>query len=150
MKHERIKLHSDAGRAMLVLLSYARWVMPLAIAWLLAIAFVVFGSRRPPVLLLVYCAIVVLIARWAKLNATTVFASRAGLEMLGRRHTAAWRSIKEVRELPFVGGLVFNVYRVTFDDGTAPLTFYGTNECEQIIRRFKASSQHLEPNESAA
>jgi hypothetical protein len=150
MKTERIKLHSDIGRSMLVLVSYARWVMPLAFAFLLAIAFVVFGARRPPVLLLIYGTVVVLISRWAALNATTVFATPAGLEMPGRRHTAAWHSVNEVREVPFVGGLVLNVYRVTFDDGSAPLTFYGTNECEQVIRRFKDSSRLVESDESAA
>jgi hypothetical protein len=150
MKPERVQLHSDVGRAMLLFWAYARWWMPLATAWLIALAYFAFGSRRFPVVPITYCVLVLLLSRWASLNATPVFASLAGLEMPGRRHTVAWRSVKEVREIPFVGGLVLSVYRVTFDDGTAPLTFYGINEFERIVRRFKASSKQLESGHSAA
>lgn len=149
MKPERIQLHSDVGRALLLFWSYARWGMLFSTAGVIALGFVL-GARRFPVVPLVYCAVFWRISRWATLNATRVFASTAGLEMPGRRHTVPWRSIKEVREIPFVGGLLLNVYRVTFDDGTAPLTCYGTNEFEHIIVRFKDSARHAKPRESAA
>jgi hypothetical protein len=150
MKPERIQLHSDVGRAMLLFWAYARWWMPLATAWVIALAYFTCGSRRLPVVPITYCALVLLLSRWASLNATPVFATLAGLEMPGRRRTVAWSSVKETREVPFVGGLVLNLYRVTFDDGTAPLTFYGIQEFERIVRRFKASSKQLESAESTA
>lgn len=150
MKPERIQLHSDVGRAMLLFWAHARWWMPLATAWLIALGYFAFGSRRFPVVPIVYCALVLLLSRWASLNATPVFATPAGLELPGRRRTVAWTSVKETREVPFVGGLILSVYRVTFDDGTAPLTFYGVQELERIVERFKTSSKHVDSSKPAA
>jgi hypothetical protein len=149
MKPERIQLHSDVGRAMLLFWAYARWWMPLVTAWLIALAHILSGLRRFPVVPIIWCVLVVLLSRWASRNATPVFATLTGLDMPGRRHAVAWSAVTAVRELPFVGGLVFNVYRITFDDGTAPLTFYGVHDLERIVRRFKASSRPVSVSEPA-
>jgi hypothetical protein len=93
------------------------------------------GSLAFPLLLLPF----ILVSRWAARNATSVYATLQGLELPGRRKTVAWHAVVEAHPVSFPS--LIPVYRVTFNDGTAPLTFYSWERVEQVMVRFKSPTK---------
>jgi hypothetical protein len=136
MDSERIQLHSDWGRPLLLFVANVHWLQALTSAVTLLLDWGRFGFQVESLLPFVFCAPLWVLARWAARNATPVFASPAGLEMPGRGRTVAWPHVAEGRRL--FGGLIA-FYRVTFTDGTPPLTFYCREYyLEDIVARFRS------------
>ena len=141
MTTERIQLHSSTGR--LVLLTGS--VMPVVGLSGMIVAAVLAAVRRDAVDLplpsLLFAIPVLSLARWARRNSTTVFASAQGLELPTRQRTIPWPSVVDIRLIPILGGVMMTVHRITFNDGTPPLTFYSQGEPERTVQRFKGATQ---------
>jgi hypothetical protein len=140
MTSERIQLHSSSGR--LVLLAFG--LMPLTglsgvvVAAVLAVLRP--GTVHVPMPSIILGCLVVVLARWAYRNSTCVFASPQGIELPERKRTIPWPSVVKAYSVPFIGGGIPTIHRLTFNDGTPPLTFYSQGEPEQIVRRFKLAA----------
>ena len=140
MTSERIQLHSPTGR--LLLLTWS--ILPLlGLSGTVTAAVVLFvrqGAVHLPIPSLILAIPALLLASWARRNSTTVFASAQGLELQKLKRTIPWSSVVDARFIPFIGGLVISVHRITFNDGTPPLTFYSQPDAERIVQRFKTES----------
>lgn len=138
MTGERLQLHSSLGRRLLLAQSYLPWV---AISGCLTSVVVAasrgtFGAQQLPSL--IFAIPFVFLAQWARRNATPVFATPEGLELAKRKRIVPWAAVATCWRIPFSGLLA--VQRITFSDGTPPLTFYCNEDLESIVRRFKAKA----------
>jgi hypothetical protein len=140
MTSERIQLHSPTGRLLLLIWT----ILPLLGLSGTVTAAVVLSVRQGavhlPIASLIFAVPALLLARWARRNSTTVFASAQGLELPKLKRTIPWPAVVNARLVPFVGGLVISVHRITFNDGTPPLTFYSHGDAERIVQRFKTGA----------
>lgn len=140
MTGERMQLHSSTGRLFLL----ACTVMPLVGLSGTVVAAVVLSARQGvvhvPIAPLVFAIPVILLVRWVRRNSTTVFASARGLELPKLKRTMPWTSVVDAQLVPLLGAGVMTVHRITFNDGTPPVTFYGQDGAEHTVRRFKAAS----------
>jgi hypothetical protein len=139
MTRERIALHSPTGRLLL-----SAWsILPLLGLSGTVTAAVVLSVRQGtvhlPITSFIFAIPTLWLAVWARRNSTTVFATGQGLELPKLERTIPWASVAHVRLIPFIGGLI-SVHRITFNDGTRPLTFYSQGEVERIVRRFQTES----------
>ena len=141
MTSERIQLHSSFGRQLLLAQSFLPWVAISGCLTSVAVAASrgAFGAQQLPSL--VFAIPFVFLARWARRNATPVFATPKGLELSKRKRTVPWASVATSWRIPFSGLLA--VQRITFSDGTPPLTFYCNENLESIVRRFKAKAAEM-------
>jgi hypothetical protein len=141
MTTERIQLHSSTGR--LVLLTWS--VMPIVGFCGMIVAAILVAVRREAVDLplpsLFFAIPVLALARWARRNSTTVLASAQGLELPTRKRTIPWPSVVDIRLIPILGGVMMTVHRITFNDGTPPLTFYSQGAPERIVQHFRGAAQ---------
>jgi hypothetical protein len=136
MTGERIALHSDIGRLQLRIGIFLFW--PAFVASLLACLFAVVQLHASPwsLLLAVVALPFFLLTRWTARNATRVFATPAGLELTDQHRIIPWSSVAEARQVAFPN--LIPIYRITFSDGSPPLTFLTSQHIQPIIARFKA------------
>ena len=140
MTDERLQLHSGFGRLQLLLLSTFFWqaIAGVAVAWTLCIAHHQFSASC--LLMPVYCVAIFPLSRWARRNATPVFATTAGLELTGPGRVIPWQAVQHARSVSLYGSLLY-AYRVTFAGDVPPLTFYACEDVERVIQRFKAATR---------
>jgi hypothetical protein len=139
MAHEqRIQLHSGVGRLGFFAAS-VMWIGSLVSIPITIVLSLRSGRISPALFTLpIHSTLLFLLARWARRNATAVFASADGLELAHRNRTVGWEHVSHVADLGWLGGMLVPLYRVTFDDGTPALTFYACEDVERIVQRFKA------------
>jgi hypothetical protein len=134
----RLQLHSSLGRLQLVAGGY--FFVPLAlvhgVTWLQSV--LRHGLRPTSFAMWAVIALVYFYSGWCRRNATRVFATASGLELGDLDKTVPWSAVVEVRQLQWPS--LIPVYRVTFGDGTPPLTFYANESVEQVVARFQRAS----------
>lgn len=143
MTTDRIQLHSGTGRQLLLAWSYMPWVALTGCFSSVITAFIRHGFVAAQLKLFV-CTVpaLILLARWARRNSTPVFATPGGLELVAHGRVISWASVAAVRRMPLSG--LMPIYRITFTDGTPPLTFYAQQELEQVVRRYRTSALVVE------
>jgi len=137
MTSERIQLHSGFGRALFRFVSHWFWFF-CADAFVLC-GWCVYQHHFGPACLLIpsQAAGMFFLSRWARRNATGVFATEAGLELTLGSRTIPWRSVAKAEYLALFSSLI-PVYRVSFVGDLPPLTFYACEDVERIVARFSA------------
>ncbi len=96
------------------------------------------GQPEPAILLMpIEALIFLLIALWARRRRVRVYATPGGLELGVKGRLVPWSQLRAVRNLSPLGGLLVPLYRLTFSDGTAPVTFYARDEIETVVQRLR-------------
>ncbi len=140
MTTERHQLHSTVGRQLLLAYACMPWLSLAGCFSTIVIAITGHAFTPAHAMMLAFLVPLAFFSRWARRNATPVFATSQGLELAARKRTIPWSSVAEAHEIPFVGNML-TVYRVTFTDGTPPLTFYCREHLESIVQRFKSPAR---------
>lgn len=149
MISERVQLHSTLGRQLLLAQSYLPWLAISGGLSSVVVAAARGGIGAGQLSALVFMIPFIHLARWARRNSTPVFATPQGLELSKPGHTVPWASVVRAWRIPFSG--LMAVQRVTFSDGTPPLTFYCSEDLELIVQRFNsAPPQTLAANRQPA
>ncbi len=140
MTTQRIQLHSTVGRQLLLVYAYMPWLSLTGCFSSIVVAITRHAFTPANAMVLALIVPIAIFSRWARRNATPVFATSEGLELQARKHTIPWPAVAEAHQIPFVGNLL-TVYRITFTDGTPPLTFYCSEQLESIVQRFKSPAR---------
>ena len=140
MTSERIQLHSAFGRAKLLFISTWFWLFLAQFVFVCALSIYRHHFGVANVLIPIWTAGSFFVSRWAGRNATPVFATPAGLELSRSASVVPWRCVTKAEYLPLLSSLI-PVYRVSFTDNRAPLTFYAREDVERVVTRFKSVAE---------
>jgi len=140
MTAERLQLHSALGRLMYSMVASFFWMA-------IGAAFLVWRlsgdeqNLEPLRIVLPFeCVPLFFVWRWARRSGGRIYATPNGLELERRKLVIPWTLVARTERIPLLSRLE-PYYRISFSDDRRPLAFYGCEDVEQIVRRFKAAAE---------